>query len=112
MNFIRRTPLRLMLSGGTITNPRGHRPAQSRPFPTYGVGGSPVGGRGPPGGVTGQALRARLGGAARGGGVGGVGRGVLGPRVSAPLPVGGAVELPPDQPAVPSPRHEISSALR
>ena len=102
MNFIRKTPPRPMLSGGTITNPLGHRPTQSLPFPMYGVGGSPVGGRGPPGEVTGQEPSERLGPAEL----------VL---VEPPIPEppdGVVAELPTEQPAVPTTRHEIRNALR
>src|SRR6478609_10888338 len=101
MNFMRSTPRRLMSSGGTTTSPCGHKPTQSCPFPAYGAGGSPVGGRGPRGGVTGQALSARLGWAE--------------PAVEL-LPTepldDGVFELPIEQAAVPSTRHPIRNALR
>src|SRR6478735_4896475 len=101
MNFMRSTPRRLMSSGGTTTSPCGHKPTQSCPFPAYGAGGSPVGGRGPPGGVTGQALSARLGWAEP----------VVELLPTEPLD-DGVFELPIEQAAVPSTRHPIRNALR
>src|SRR6476660_96806 len=102
MNFIRSTRPRPTSPGGTITNPRGHSPTHSRPLPRFGLGGSTLGGRGPPGGVTGHAPRARLGRAEAV---------VIELGVPEP-PAGGAVERPSEQPAVPSTRHAISNALR
>jgi hypothetical protein len=101
MNFIRSTPPGPTSSGGTITNPCGHRPTQIRPFPMYGVGGSPLGGRGPPDRVTGQPLSAKLGGTE-----------LVLVGLGAADPDGGAVDRPTEQPAAPSTRHEIRSALR
>src|SRR6516164_3205993 len=102
MNFIRNTPLRLMSSAGTITRPCGHKPTQSRPFPVYGFAGSWVGGRGPPGGVTGHVPSARLADADSP---------VVERRIFA-TPDGDAVELLIEQPAAASATHAIRSTLR
>src|SRR2546425_9011507 len=104
MIFIRRKPSRPMSSGGTITSHAGHRPTHIRPFPRYGTGGRPAGGRGPPGAVTGHSRSACA-------------RGWAGPAVSAGAtravdPTGDdALEVPFEQAARASARLEIRKAL-